>query len=101
MTDSPSNPLKISNSGIGVLFLILFGAAGLRIYHLGTVHSWFDESLGWRMSQFSVSDIIDRSERNVHPPVHFLLLSFWRRLFGGSLFALRCYSLTLGLLTVA
>lgn len=72
----------------------------VRTHELGTVHSWFDESLGWRMSQFSPEEIIARSERNVHPPFHFLLLSVWRRLFGGSLSTLRCYSVFWGLGTI-
>lgn len=84
----------------GVLILIILAGAFLRAHEFGTVHSWFDESLGWRMSQFSPSEIVARSERNVHPPFHFLLLSGWRALFGGSLLALRTYSVFWGLGTI-
>lgn len=82
------------------LALILIVGLLLRCQHLADVHSWFDESLGWRMAQFSASEIIARSELNVHPPAHFLLLRCWAAVFGGSVLALRCYSLVWGGLTV-
>lgn len=81
--------------------LVVILAGWIRLYHFSDVHSWFDESLGWRMSQFSFAEIIARSERNVHPPMHFLLLSVWRDLFGGSILALRSYALVWGLGTAA
>ena len=83
----------------GLIAILVIGLV-LRLQHLADVHSWFDESLGWRMSQFSPSEIIERSERNVHPPMHFLLLHCWANVFGTSLIALRCYSLLWGQLTV-
>jgi uncharacterized membrane protein len=82
------------------LVLIIALAALIRHHHFATVHSWFDESLGWRMAQFPPGEIVDRSERNVHPPAHFLLLSAWSGVFGGSLASLRYYSLLWGLGTV-
>lgn len=82
------------------LAAIMSIALVLRLYQLGAVTTWFDESLGWRMAQFTPIEIIERSERNVHPPAHFLLLHFWRALFGGALSTLRCYSLLWGMLTV-
>ncbi|QDU37466.1 hypothetical protein Mal4_17800 [Maioricimonas rarisocia] len=83
----------------GLIVVALVGVA-LRHHEFAAVHSWFDESLGWRMAQFPPGEIIDRSERNVHPPGHFLLLSAWRGLFGGSLSSLRYYSLLWGIGTV-
>lgn len=90
------------NSKWSFVFLAFVLCVGffVRYHHLGTVHSWFDESLGWRMAQFSPAEILTRSERNVHPPMHFLLLSGWRILFGGSLLTLRYYSLVWGMLTI-
>lgn len=82
------------------LILVVTLAFLIRNHHFATVHSWFDESLGWRMAQFPPGEIITRSERNVHPPVHFLLLSVWSSVFGGSLASLRYYGLFWGLCTV-
>ena|GEM_PF-2773097 len=84
---------------VGLAVIVFLGLL-IRCHELGTVHSWFDESLGWRMSQFSPGEIVARSERNVHPPFHFLLLSVWRKLFGGSLLTLRSYSVLWGLGTI-
>lgn len=83
------------------LGLVLVLALALRLQHLTTVHVWFDEALGWRMAQFSPTEIIARSQRNVHPPVHFLLLRGWAAVFGGSLTSLRWYAVVWGLGTVA
>lgn len=83
-----------------ILLAILIVGLVLRLQHLTDTHSWFDESLGWRMAQFTPSEIIARSEQNVHPPLHFLLLHGWAIVFGGSLTALRCYSVLWGQLTV-
>ena len=82
------------------LMLILLLAVVIRVHHLTTVTSWFDESLGWRMTQFSFGEIIERSERNVHPPVHFLCLAAWSRVAGDSLLSLRGYALFWGLATI-
>lgn len=79
---------------------VILAAIFVRHHKFTTVHSWFDESLGWRMAQFSPSEIIERSEQNVHPPGHFLLLSVWATAFGGSLTSLRYYGLFWGILTV-
>lgn len=86
---------------IAILYCcVILVAIGVRHHKFATVHSWFDESLGWRMAQFSPSEIIERSEQNVHPPAHFLLLSAWAKVFGGSLTSLRYYGLFWGILTV-
>lgn len=100
MEDAPARTNAGSKWGwCGLLLAVIVGLV-VRQHDLGTVHSWFDESLGWRMAQFSPGEIIERSERNVHPPAHFLLLSAWSRIFGGSLLSLRYYSLVWGLGTV-
>ena len=83
-----------------LLLLVMFVGLLLRLHCLTTVHSWFDESLGWRMAQFPPAEIVERSQRNVHPPMHFLLLSGWSRVFGGSLASLRFYSLFWGMGTI-
>lgn len=82
------------------LGLVLGLALALRLQHLTTVHVWFDEALGLRMAQFSPAEIVARSQRNVHPPAHFLLLRGWAAVFGGSIAALRWYALVWGLGTV-
>lgn len=84
---------------IGGLAMIATIGVVLRHHHFHSVETWFDESLGWRMAQFSPTEIIERSARNVHPPAHFLLLSFWRRVFGSDLTTLRYYALLWGVLT--
>lgn len=110
MSGSEAEHVVVRTTGLGGYFRNWWEAGGLvailviglvlRLQHLADVHSWFDESLGWRMAQFSPAEIIERSERNVHPPMHFLLLHCWASVFGTSLIALRCYSVLWGQLTV-
>jgi len=86
-------------TGCGLVGIVCLGLV-LRSHALGAVHSWFDESFSWRMAQFSFPEIIARSERDVHPPFHFLVLGVWSRLFGPSLLSLRLSSMLFGLGTI-
>ena len=99
-TDSPGNGQWSASWAAVGLGLILVMAGVIRMHHFTTVTSWFDESLGWRMTQFSFGEIIERSERNVHPPLHFLCLAAWSRIAGDSLLSLRGYALFWGMATI-
>ena len=114
------------NSHIAVLLLILISAAALRIYHLGSNSLWEDEyfsvecSSGWGRTDMHlkpsqvVPDLISlRNARPVwsiwssiardenHPPLYFILLRFWREMFGDSAVALRSLSVVGSLLGIA
>ncbi len=82
-----------------LLSIVVLGLV-LRLQHLATVTSWFDESFGWRMAQFAPSEIIARSELDVHPPLYFLVLHVWAMLFGDSIVPLRSCAVVFGELTV-
>lgn len=87
-------------SEYAVLMLIVALGLVLRLQHLGAVTSWFDESFGWRMAQFSPSEIIVRCEQDVHPPMYFFVLHVWAMLFGSSLLSLRSCAVLFGELTL-
>lgn len=110
MANSETKPGEVNPTGwyryfgnwsetAGLVAIVVIGLV-LRLQHLGEVHSWFDESFDWRMAQFSLSEIITRSEQDVHPPLYFILLRGWAALFGTSLIALRYFSLLWGQLSV-
>jgi mannosyltransferase len=75
-------------------------AAILRSSHLGDLSFWFDESFCWKMIQFPVGEIWERSARDNHPPGYFYVLWAWSRAFGDSPTAMRSLSVVCGLGTV-
>lgn len=82
-----------------VLILLLLTAFALRLYRLDHQELWGDEAHSAYVSKLPLpSTVSPCTETN--PPLYHLLLYFWVRLAGSSVFALRFLSLVLGLLTV-
>ncbi len=81
--------------------LILWLATGLRFYHLDTQSFWNDEGNSARLSERSLSLIIEGTASDIHPPLYYILLRGWRELLGDSEFGLRSFSAFAGILTVA
>ena len=77
-----------------VLFLIL-SAGGISKYDL-----WRDESFSVNVAQKPVVQLITTVARDVHPPLHLLLLKGWMGIFGSSVIAVRSLSVAFGLLTI-
>ena len=73
----------------------------LRVQRIGEQRVWWDE--GWSVwaARFSPPDILRQTGNDVHPPLYFQLLHFWRALSGDEAAALRLLSALLGLLAVA
>lgn len=59
---------------------------------------WFDEAFSWRLSRSPVLETIERSARDNHPPLYFLLLKLWCVALGESPLALRSLSVASGAL---
>ena len=72
----------------------------LRLYRLDHQEIWGDEAHSAYVASLPLlSAVSPRTETN--PPLYHLLLYFWARLTGSSVFALRFLSLVLGMLTVS
>lgn len=81
------------------LTLITFLAFALRIARLDFQPLWWDE--GWTV-YFATSDIpsmVARTAVDIHPPFYYLLLHLWGLLLGSSPFAIRFFSLSVGVLS--
>ncbi|MHB8629639.1 MAG: glycosyltransferase family 39 protein [Aggregatilineales bacterium] len=81
-------------------FLILLIAFGLRLWNLGTQSLWHDEA--W--SVFSAYHPLAWGELGTDPnapPVFYLSLSVWLHLTGDSVWALRYWSVLIGVITTA
>ena len=82
-----------------ILILLLLTAFALRLYRLDHQEIWGDEAHSAYVASLPLlSAVSPRMETN--PPLYHLLLYFWVKLTGSSVFALRFLSLVLGVLTV-
>lgn len=84
-----------------LLIAILLLASGLRFHKLGAQSFWNDEGNSARLSERSLSSIIEGTASDVHPPLYYLILRGWRELAGNSEFGLRSFSAFAGIVTVA
>lgn len=75
-------------------------AVGLRLYKIDAQSLWYDEGNSARIAERSVELIIAGAAGDIHPPLYYLLLKFWRALFGSGEAALRSLSAACGVLTV-
>ena len=73
----------------------------LRLLRLGDKSVWWDEGLAAWAARQSLADIARWTAADVHPPLYFWLLHYWRLISGDSEFGLRLLSVMFGLLTIA
>lgn len=77
--------------------IIVFGfAIVLRFIFITGRSIWHDEGFTMAMVQFDPWEIIQRTMRDVHPPIYYLSLHYWIKLFGTSELASRGFSAILG-----
>src|SRR5579875_653235 len=83
-----------------LLFFILVLAGCLRCDRLGLPLISNDEAFSWRLTTYSVGDVLHHMPGDAHPPLHYLLLKGWIGLFGDSPFALRSLSVVFALASI-
>ncbi len=81
-----------------LLIITLLGAI-LRFYGLVHESFWLDESASGIWAYRPMSEIL-QMQGEVHPPLYYLFLSFWVKIFGGSDFSLRAVSAVFGTLSI-
>jgi mannosyltransferase len=85
---------------MAALILILALAATVRCYRLSLPVLTVDEAFSWRLSQYPVHHLLQRTGADTHPPLHYLLLKGWLAVWGSSPFALRSLAVLCGVLAV-
>ncbi len=87
--------------GHWLLITLLLLATALRFYHLDAQSFWNDEGNSARLSERSLSLIIEGTASDIHPPLYYLILRGWRELVGDTEFGLRSFSAFVGVGLVA
>ncbi len=82
-----------------LLLIVLLGAV-LRFHRLAAQSFWNDEGNSARLSERSLSLIIEGTASDIHPPLYYLILRGWRELVGESEWGLRSVSAFAGILTI-
>lgn len=85
-----------------VSLIVLGGALGARLHHLSYKCLWLDEALSVRLASFPLPELVSRTgeAHTCHPPLYFMFLRLWVRLFGDSEFTLRLPSVLFGVIAV-
>src|SRR5450759_2521821 len=82
------------------LLLIVIIAVAFRVYKLDAQSFWYDEGNSARIAERSLQLIIAGAAGDIHPPLYYMVLHYWRALFGESEAALRSFSVACGALLV-
>jgi uncharacterized membrane protein len=80
--------------------LIVLLAAVLRLCRLNGQSLWYDEGNSVALAQRSVTTIIQSAAADIHPPLYYIVLSVWVKIFGTGEIAVRLLSVVCGVLTV-
>ncbi|MBI4301209.1 MAG: glycosyltransferase family 39 protein [Chloroflexi bacterium] len=85
---------------VGIVLLLAFA---LRLYAFGEKGMWWDEGISIYFATLPIPQITWERDfaLSLHPPLYYVLLSYWIKIAGSSVFALRFLSFVFGVLTVA
>jgi 4-amino-4-deoxy-L-arabinose transferase-like glycosyltransferase len=90
----------LKNSKLLIVFITFIGAI-LRISKISERSIWLDEAITAQVSMSGILGIIlNRSQTGIHPPLYFILIYFWTKIFGDSEFSLRFPSFIFGTLSI-
>ena len=90
---------KPSPGALLALFGVLGVALALRLWGLGRESLWLDEATSLKLARMPVATLVAWTAQDIHPPLYYVLLHFWRVL-GESEVALRGLSVLAGVLGV-
>ncbi|MGM0487476.1 MAG: glycosyltransferase family 39 protein [Planctomycetota bacterium] len=84
-----------------LLILIVAAGVAVRCHGISERTFWFDEAFSNRMiADFSWGEMIERTGRDVHPPLYYIALRIWSTAFGDAIITLRLFSVVMAALTL-
>jgi len=97
-----ASPVPGRTSGeLCALLLCVALAFALRLAYLGDASIWWDEGLAVWAARLPLREMARWTAADVHPPLYFALLHFWRLVAGDGELAVRFLSAAFGVATVA
>ncbi len=72
----------------------------MRIFLLDYESLWLDEGSSVKFAKLGVIEILKSTQMDAHPPLYYLILHFWIKIFGDSEFSLRFPSALFGIFCV-
>lgn len=93
------NASKRAGTALGLVLIMVLGAC-LLSFGLGWNDLFEDEVMGLRIADGPPSVVIRQAIRDVHPPLHFILLNSWTSFTGVSAVSARALSVLFALLTI-
>ena len=85
---------------IALIVGIVLLALGLRLYNLNAQSLWYDEGFSVYLSQKNPGEIVSQTAADIQPPLYYLMLHGWMKLFGTDEPAVRGLSVLFGVLAV-
>lgn len=99
--NSKRTKIDISLALIVFYFFVLLVSVGVRFAELTETGIWLDEAFSLLLSMKPPSEILSHTARDVHPPLYYLMLHEWIKVFGNGAFAARSLSVFFGVVSVA
>lgn len=84
-----------------IAWAIVAAALAIRLFRADAQSLWYDEGTSAQLATRSARAIVAAAAGDIHPPLYYLLLAAWTRVFGHGVPALRALSAVLGAATVA
>lgn len=99
-----TGPADREHAGVATFaVVVLFGVLALllRLYDIGDKSIWLDEAWSWRAARLPLSDMVDWTAQDKHPPLYYGLLHYWIDIFGDRETGLRGLSAVAGAICAA
>lgn len=75
-------------------------SVALRFFRIDAQSLWYDEGVSAGMVGVGPTTIVQRAAADFHPPLYYLMLAAWARIFGDSVIALRGLTACFGVVLV-
>ena len=92
--------IRMAGSRWFVLTLLSLLALGLRLIRILYQPLWWDEGWSLYFATTGIGNMLELTAVDIHPPLYYLLLHFWIRLFGPGVVSVRLLSVLIGTATV-